>query len=244
MNILSAEERERYIKDFKKEVKLLAEDGQQIVVCVPAVHLEVMAKKLGSKNISIGVQNIFWEDKGSFTGEISPLTASNLGAKYVIIGHSERRRYLQETNEQINLKLKAALRNDLEPIFCIGETKEEKENGIAADSIIRQIKEGLVGISQQQIEKIVIAYEPVWAVGSDLVPKSDDILQIKILLRKILVEKYGLETAEKINILYGGSVKAEFVKQVCIEPGLDGVLVGRESLVPRDFVKIVQEITK
>lgn len=244
MNILSAEERDQYINSFRKEIKALRDGEVQIVLCVPSLYLETFCKKIKSKTIGIGIQNIFWEEKGSFTGEVSPLAVYNLGAEYSIIGHSERRKYFNETNEQASLKIKAALKNKLTPIYCVGETKEEKENGTAAQIIISQIKSGLEQIDAQQAEKIIIAYEPVWAVGTDLVPTGNEILEIKILLKKLLVEKYGFSVAEKIDILYGGSVKADWVKQVCTEPGLDGVLVGRESLVPRDFMKIAQELTK
>lgn len=243
MNILSSQERDRYFESFKKEIKNLKDEcDAKVVLCVPSLFLEAFVKKINSKGIAIGVQNIFWEEKGSFTGEVSPLCAANLGAQYTIIGHSERRRYFGETNEQANLKIKAALKNKLIPIYCVGETKEEKDSGTAAQVIMEQVKIGLEELSPLQVEKVIIAYEPVWAVGSDMVPDSNEILEVKILLKKILVEKYGLAVAEKVNILYGGSVKAESVKQVCLEPGLDGVLVGRESLMPRDFMKIVKEL--
>lgn len=240
MNILSADERDKYLESFRKEIKTLKSEDVQLVLCVPALHLETFCRKIKSKAVGIGVQNIFWEEKGSFTGEVSPLAAANLGAQYSIIGHSERRRFFNETNQQANLKIKAALKNKLIPIYCVGETKEEKENSTASQVIIEQVRQGLEELTAQQAEKIIIAYEPVWAVGTDLVPTSDEILEVKILLKKILVEKYGLAVAEKIDILYGGSVKADWVGQVCMEPGLDGVLVGRESLVPRDFIKIAK----
>lgn len=242
MNLLSADERDRYLESFKKETKGFINEEIQIVLCVPSLYLESFVKKIKSKAISIGVQNIFWEEKGSFTGEVSPLACANLGAQYSIIGHSERRKYFGETSTQANLKIKAALKNKLIPVYCVGETKEEKEEGVASDSIVRQISEGFADLSQLQAEKVIVAYEPVWAVGSDLVPSSDEILEVKILLKKTFVEKFGLAVAEKINVLYGGNVKAESMHQVCTEPGLDGVLVGRESLVPRDLLRIARQL--
>lgn len=242
MNLLSVAERDRYFEAFKKESKGMNIDGHEIVLCVPAVHLEAFAKKIKSKSVSIGAQNIFWEEKGSFTGEISSAMAANLGAQHVIVGHSERRKYFGETSCDANLKIKSALKNKLTPIYCVGETKEEKENGTAAQAIVQQIMEGFAELTSLQAQKVVIAYEPVWAVGSDQIPMSDEILEVRILLKKIFAEKYDLAAAEKIKVLYGGSVKAESVKQVCLQPGLDGVLVGRESLVPRDFLKIVNAI--
>ncbi|EKE11967.1 MAG: hypothetical protein ACD_14C00054G0002 [uncultured bacterium] len=244
MNLLSTAERDRYFESFKKELKDSKVGNVQIVLCVPSIHLESFTKKIKSKSVEIGSQNIFWEEKGSYTGEISAPMVASLGAQYSIIGHSERRRYFGETSAQANMKIKVALKNKLTPIYCVGETKEEKENGDAAQVIIQQISEAFAGISSTQASKIVIAYEPVWSVGSDIVPSSDEILEIKILLKKIFVELYGLPVAEKISVLYGGSVKSELINQVCIEPGMDGVLVGRESLVPRDFFKIVKIINK
>lgn len=243
MNLSSSDERDKYIESFRKEIGKFKGEAQ-MVLCVPALHLETFAKKIKSNAVEIGVQNIFWEEKGSFTGEASPLAAANLGAKYTLVGHSERRKYFQETSEQANLKIKAALKNKLSPIYCVGETAQEKEDGTAAEVIKQQIGQGFEQLTNLQAEKVIIAYEPVWSVGSDLLPTSDEILEIKILLKKILVEKYGFATAEKIKILYGGSVKAESAGQVCLEPGLDGVLVGRESLVPKDFIKIVSVLEK
>ena len=242
MNILSIAERDRYFVDFKKELKNIKTGGDEIVLCVPTVHLEAFAKKIKTKAVSIGAQNIFWEEKGSYTGEISAAMVASTGAEYSIICHSERRRYFGETNAQANVKIKVAFKNKLTPIYCVGETKEEKEDGTASEIIIAQITEAFVGISAAQAASVVIAYEPVWSVGSDVLPNSNEILEVKILLKKIFVDMYNLKTAEKIRVLYGGSVKAESVRQVCLEPGLDGVLVGRESLVPRDFMKIVKAI--
>ncbi len=244
MNISSVAERDRYFESFKKELKELKVAKTQVVLCVPAVHLESFAKKIKSKIVSIGLQNIFWEDKGSYTGEISAVMATNLGAQFVIIGHSERRKYFGETNSENNLKIKAALKSKLTPVYCIGETKDEKDAGNAAQVIIEQITEGFADLSSTQAQKVVIAYEPVWAVGSDSIPTSDEILEVKILLKKIFAEMYGLPVVEKMTVLYGGSVKAESVDQVCNQPGLNGVLVGRESLIPRDFFKIVSAIEK
>lgn len=244
MNLISSDEKEKYFSDFKKEIKNHKLTDEKIVLCVPAIHLESFAKKLKLKDVSLGGQNLFWEDKGSFTGETSGSMLKNTGAEYVLIGHSERRKYFSETSAEANLKIVAALRNHLVPIYCVGETLEEKNNGSAPEVIISQISEAFRGISETQAKAILIAYEPVWSVGSDQIPTSDDILQVKILIKKTFAKMYGFEVAEKMHLLYGGSVKAEFVGQVCVKPGLDGVLVGRESLVPKDFLKIIKEITK
>ena len=241
MNLLSPQERERYLEFLSKELQGKKLKNTEIVVCPPFVHIESFVKSVGKK-VRIGSQNIFWEEKGAYTGETSPVMLKNIKAQYAIIGHSERRRYFGETNETINLKLKSALRAGLTPIFCVGETKEEKGMDMTMDVIVRQIQEGLKDISRVLIEKIVIVYEPVWAVGSDVIPTSNEIMGAKLLIRKILTEKYGAKYVEKIRVIYGGSVNAKWAKQVCVDPEMDGVLVGRESLVPHEFVKIASII--
>lgn len=244
MNILTVIERDRYFESFKKELKAAKLNDVELVLCTPSVHLEQFAKKLKTKIVSVGAQNIFWEDRGSYTGEISAPMIKNFGCEYVIVGHSERRRYFGENDEQANAKIKAALKSGLRPIFCVGETKEDRMAGNTAEVIVDQVSKGLEGISSAKASSVVIAYEPVWAVGSDLTPTSDEILEIKILLRKILTQLYGTAVAEKIKVLYGGSVNAKSVQLACVEPGMDGVLVGRESLIPRELIKIAEIIDK
>lgn len=242
MNILSPLERERYFKQFKNEIKGKRFKNIEIVLCPPFVHLESFASNLKNRIIKVGSQNIFWEEKGSYTGESSPAMVKNLKVQYVIIGHSERRKYFGETNETTNLRLKAALKAGLTPIFCVGETKEEKGMDMTIDAIVCQIQEGLKEISRALIEKVVIVYEPVWAVGSDVIPSSNEIMSAKLLIKKILTEKYGAKYIEKTRVLYGGSVNAKWAKQVCVDPEMDGVLVGRESLIPHEFIKIASII--
>ncbi len=242
MNVLSPAERERYFKSFSGEISGKSFKKIGIILCPPFVHLESFAGNLKSKAVKIGAQNMHWESKGSYTGEISPTMIKSVGAEYVIIGHSERRKYFGETNEIANLKIKSALKNGLTPIVCIGETKEEKEMGITMDIIIQQLREGLGVITRFQIDKIVLAYEPVWAVGSDVVPSADEIMGVKLLIKKILTEKYGHKYIEKVKIIYGGSVNTKIARQVCVESGMDGALVGRESLIPHDFIKIASII--
>lgn len=238
MNLLSIVERERYFALFKKEVKGKKFKNVEIVICPPFVYLESFVENIKSKSVALGAQDMFWEAKGSYTGEISPLMIKNLKAEYIIVGHSERRQYFGESNKTVNLKINSALKNGLMPIVCIGETKNEKDMELTMDVIISQLREGLEDIKRSQLEKIIFAYEPVWAVGSDVVPASNEIMGAKLLIKKILTEKYGAKYVEKTRILYGGSVKSSLVKQVCLEPGMDGVLVGRESLQPHEFVKI------
>ncbi len=244
MNILTLAERDRYFESFKKEMKGAEIADAHIVLCPPAVHIESFVKKLKTETVSIGAQNIFWEERGSYTGEVSAPMVKNLEAEYVIVGHSERRKYFAETDAIANMKIKSALKSGLKPVYCIGETKEQRLADSTAAVIAQQIKEGLAEIPASKMSSVVIAYEPVWAVGSDAVPSCDEVMEVRILLKKIFTDAYGPAVADKINILYGGSVKAATVAQVCLAPGMDGVLIGRESLVPAEFIKIAKIIDK
>ncbi|NTV41051.1 MAG: triose-phosphate isomerase [Candidatus Moranbacteria bacterium] len=242
MNLLTLAERDRYLESFQRDFEKLVKNTAEIVLCPPAVHLEKFVEKLKLENISVGAQNIFWEERGSFTGEISSLMVKNLGCNYIIIGHSERRKYFAENNEVINFKIRAALKDSLIPIVCVGESQEERISGETAKVISEQLNESLIEVPISKVAEIVFAYEPIWAVGSDVIPTGDEILKVKIMIKKLLFEKYGNSVAEKVRILYGGSVNSKNVAQVCLDPQLDGVLVGRESLVPSEFMKIVEII--
>ena len=244
MNLLTIAERDRYLESLKKELKGKEISDCEIVLCPPAVHLESFVSNAGNDDFSVGAQNIFWEDRGSFTGEISALMVKNIGAQYVIVGHSERRKYFNETNEIVKAKINSALGAGLLPICCVGETLQQRESGETTDVIMAQIHEGLADVPVSKITSVVIAYEPVWAIGGDVAATSDEIMEVRILIKKIFADTFGQAVAEKVKILYGGSVKALTAKQVCIDPGMDGVLVGRESLIPMEFVKIAEIIDK
>lgn len=241
MNLLSSQERENYFEQFKKEIKGRKISDCEIVLCPPFVHLESF-KKISNKRIRLGAQNMFWENSGSYTGEISGAMIRNFGCDYSIIGHSERRRYFCENNEEISLKINAALRFGLKPILCVGETKIEKATNQMMGVITGQIRKALQRISRIKLENLIIAYEPVWAVGTDITPTTHEIMEAKVLIRKVLVENFGKKYAEKVPILYGGSVNSKTVKGLCNDSGMDGVLVGRESLIPHEFLKIVEII--
>jgi triosephosphate isomerase (TIM) len=241
MNLLSPLERERYLSVLKKEISGKRLKRTEIVICPPYIHIEHFKKNVGKK-IKLGAQNMFWQRGGSFTGEISPAMLKNFGCEYVIIGHSERRKYFCENSEEINLKVNAAHKNGLKTIICIGETRVEKEKRETYRVVVRQLKESLYKVNRTKAECIVIVYEPIWSVGTDTVPTSHEIMEVKVLIRKILVEIYGKNYANLIKIIYGGSVNAKTVRDVCIDPGMDGVLVGRESLIPYEFVKIAELI--
>lgn len=241
MNILNAQERDRYLKWLDKELAGKIFKNSEIILCPPFVHLEAF-KNWKNKKAKSGAQNMFSHEKGSYTGEISPVMLKNMGCEYVILGHSERRRYFAESGIEINSKILAAFKFGLKPILCVGETKTEKDNHHTMSVITRQLEEALITVSRAKAEHLIIAYEPVWAVGSDLVPTANEIMEAKLLIRKILVGTFGKKYAEKVRILYGGSVNAKTVKEVCVEPGMDGALVGRESLLPHEFVKIAEII--
>jgi triosephosphate isomerase len=242
MNVLSAKERMTYCSLMKKELGVKKLKESELIICPPFIHIEAFGKI--SKKIKVGAQDVFAENSGSYTGEISPLMLKNFGCEYVIVGHSERRRYFSENNHEINLKVSAVLKNGLRPILCIGESLTEKDEHKTLKVITTQVKESLLGVSNSQIEQVVIAYEPIWAVGTDVTPKTNEVMEARLLIKKILVDLYGSEIAEKVGILYGGNVTAQNVSEVCLRADMDGVLIGRESLHPHQFVKIAEIINE
>jgi len=247
MNILTLVEREKYFESLKKELKKKKIINSQIVFCPPSVHMESFVNKIKSKNVSVGAQNIFWEEKGSYTGEISAPMIKNLGAEYVILGHSDQRRYFFENDEKINLKISAALKSGLKIILCIGENGEQKKSGNGEATVSEQLKGCLKNISPAKIANVSVCYEPVWAISSnnpDHLPTTDEIMSAKLLIKKFLVGKYGIKIVGKIKIIYGGSVASDSVKETCIDSGMDGALIGKESLIPSNFVRIAEIIDK
>lgn len=237
MNLLSVEEREKYLDWMKKELTGKKFEQTEIVLCPPFVHLEAFAK-IKSKKVNLGAQNVCIESKGSYTGEVSPLMLKNIGCEYVIIGHSERRKYFGESDEEVNMKMAVALKAGLNVVLCVGETKKEREDGRAMEVTTRQLEGALFNINRSKAEHIIVVYEPVWAVGSDEVPTANEIMEARLIIKKILVNLFGKKYAEQVAILYGGSVNAKNAGQVCVESGMDGALIGRESLLPNELVKI------
>lgn len=243
MNLLSLSERSYYLESFKKGLTGKKLENTEVVLCPPFIHLEEFSKSMGDK-AKIGAQNMFWEKEGAFTGEISPVMLKNFGCDYVIVGHSERRRFFSETDEDVNLKVIAALKIRLKTVICIGETKAERDKGETMRVVTRQIRGVLKEINPARADQIIITYEPVWAVGSDVFPTSHEIMEAKVLIKKILVNLFGKRYAVKVKIIYGGSVNAKMAKQVCLDPEMDGVLAGRASLTPHELVKIAEIIDK
>ncbi len=217
----------------------------EVVICPPFIWLVYLLNpKPFTLNPKFGGQDCFWEEKGAYTGEISPSMLRGLGVEYVIIGHSERRRLLNETDEMVNKKLKAVLRRKLKPIFCIGETQEEKEKGETIEVIKSQIKKGLEGIPKKEIKNIVIAYEPVWAIGTGKSCLPDEAMTVSLSIRKFLAKIFGPANSKNIKIIYGGSVNSQNVKSYISEAGMDGVLVGEASLDPKEFINLVKNVSK
>jgi triosephosphate isomerase (TIM) len=241
MNPISAVEFDRYLDMLEKELKNKDLEKTEIVICPPAVYLQKL-KDRKFNEVKAAAQDVFWEYQGAYTGQISAGMVKSVGATYCLVGHSERRKYFGENEEIINLKLKAILKNGLSAVLCVGESAEERKKGQTPNVLKKQLKDSLDGISTGKMEYIVIAYEPIWAVGTDKLPTSDEILEAKIIIKKALAEIYPLKSVEKIRLLYGGSVKSHCAGQVCIDPAMDGVLVGRESLMPFELVKIAKMI--
>lgn len=219
----------------------------EVIMCPPFVYLTelgVSAFAKGYGGLAFGSQDCFWEEKGAFTGEISPPMLKNLGVKYVIIGHSERRRHLRETDEMINKKIKAALRAKLTPILCIGETQEEKEKGETDNILQNQITCALRNVSSSSLQNLrfIIAYEPVWAIGTGNPCDTEEAQKMSLLIRKIISKIYSHKLAQNIKILYGGSVNSKNAQGYVKEAGLQGLLVGGASLDAKEFIGIVKSV--
>jgi len=211
------------------------------VVCPPFVFLALAQQALAGSSIKVGAQNVFWEEKGAFTGEISPPMLANF-CEYVIIGHSERRKYFGETDETVNRRLKAALAQDLRPIFCVGETADERQAGRTEEVLLRQVRGGLAGIGVPP--GFVVAYEPVWAIGTG-VPATGEMANETIgLIRRELASLYGDELAQAARIQYGGSVDGANIAEFMAQPEIDGALVGGASLKADVFTTIVAEAAR
>ena len=212
---------------------------REIVVCPPFTALAAVRPILGETGIKLGAQNVHWEDKGAFTGEISPAMLRDAGCDYVILGHSERRQFFAETDENVNRKLKAVLKAGLIPIVCVGESLSEREAGITSTVVSRQIKIGLDGIDVENAKKIIIAYEPIWAIGTGRTASATDANAVCAFIRLTLTGMLGTPVADAIRIQYGGSVKPDNIDELMGSSDIDGALVGGASLKAADFGRIV-----
>lgn len=225
--------------DLVARLKTVAHNpSREMVLCVPHVYINEVKSMLVGTEIKVGAQNMFYEEQGAFTGEISPKMLKSLGVDYVILGHSERRQYFKETDDIINKKLKKALDYDLIPIFCVGETLDERRRYAHFNIVRQQITRGLDGIPKQKAQRVVIAYEPVWAIGTGLTAKPEDAQQMHSFIRKIISQIFDKNVSLSIKILYGGSVKAANIDSLMSEPDIDGALVGGASLKFEEFSRI------
>ncbi|NPV73131.1 MAG: triose-phosphate isomerase [Pelotomaculum sp.] len=227
---------------FAQELKtaVAGVDGVEIAVCPPFTALVPVAEALRGTGIAVGAQDVHWEESGAFTGEVSPLMLKDAGCSYVIIGHSERRQLFGETDEKVNRKVRAALAHGLTPIMCVGETLEEREAGVTEEVVRRQAESGLAGLTPEQAGGLVIAYEPVWAIGTGKTASEQDAQQVIGFIRGLVRDLYGAGAAGAMRIQYGGSVKPENAAGLMAQPDIDGALVGGASLEVKSFVEIIK----
>ena len=217
-------------------------DTPEVVVCPAAVYLEAVSSSLQNTTVGLGAQNMFYEREGAFTGEISALMLLDVGCRYVILGHSERRHILGETDEMVHKKTRAAVTAGLTPIVCLGELLAEREAGRTGDVIRGQFQGSLGSLSSDQMRQVVIAYEPVWAIGTGKVATPEEAEEVHMDLRKIIADRYNGEVSEGVRILYGGSVKPGNAAELLAQPNIDGALVGGASLNADDFMGIVAAV--
>ena len=226
--------------DFIQELTPLVKDTKnEVILCVPYIDLFYALLHVQDTNIKIGAQNMHWEEKGAYTGEISGKMLKSIGVEYVIIGHSERRQYFAETDETVNKKIKSALANGLKPIVCVGETLEQREAGQTEQIVTSQIEKAFKDIPASSLEQIIIAYEPIWAIGTGKTATKEDANTTIMQIRKKLAEIYGQNEADGVIIQYGGSVKSSNAKELFEMSDIDGGLVGGASLKADEFSKIV-----
>jgi triosephosphate isomerase len=216
----------------------------QVMIAPPFTSLAPVSEVLKSSRIFLGAQNVFWEKEGAFTGEISSLMLRSVGCRFVIVGHSERREYFGETDETVNKKIRSLLEENLIPIFCIGETGFQRESGNTFSVLDKQIQNGLKNIVLNNPDALVVAYEPVWAIGTGKTATSNQAQEAHQFIRKALERVYGIQAAEHVRILYGGSVKPENISELTAMPDINGALVGGASLNPETFKQLIYNSKK
>lgn len=232
----TVEEAVKVAKELKGLVKGASAD---VVICAPFIQLPALVAELKGSNVKVGAQNMHFEEKGAYTGEISPGMLEALGVDYVVIGHSERRQYFNETDGDINKKLKKAFKHSLTPILCVGESLEQRESGTTEAVIKAQVEKDLEGLSAEEAKEVVIAYEPIWAIGTGKTATSEQANETIAAIRKMVADIFGAEVADAVRIQYGGSVKPSTIKEQMAMSDIDGALVGGASLLADDFAKIV-----
>ena len=228
--------------DFVEEIQqaIPSPDKVDAVICAPALYLPTLVVAAEDSSLAIGAQNMHFEDEGAFTGEISPAMLSNIHVDYVVLGHSERREMFNETDEAVNKKVRAALNHGIVPIICCGETLEEREAGSTETKVAGQITKALEGFTAAEVEHMVIAYEPIWAIGTGKTATADDANAVCGSIRAVVENVFGKDTADKIRIQYGGSVKPENIEELLTKEHIDGALVGGASLEVASFMKLLE----
>ena len=234
---MTPSEAEKLINDLKPMVE--GKNGCDVVVCVPFVDIATVVNAVKGSNIKVGAQNVHFKKNGAYTGEISADMLKECGVEYVVIGHSERRQYFGETDETVNLRLKAALEAGITPILCVGEVLTEREQDVTAEVVARQTKIALLDVDADAVKNVIIAYEPVWAIGTGKTATSDQADEVCGIIRDVLAAKYGKDVAEAVTIQYGGSMKPDNAAELLSKYHVDGGLIGGASLKAADFIAIV-----
>lgn len=226
-------------KFFQEFNHLMGDTEVEVVVCPPFTSLESASQILKSSSVKLGAQNMSWEDSGAFTGEVSPDMLIDLGVEFVILGHSERRQIFEETDDIINKKVVKALNKGLRPILCVGETLEEREGEKAFDIVKSQLLKGFESITEKEASKVIVAYEPIWAIGTGKTASPEDANEMAAFIRSTLKDLFTEDISEEMIIQYGGSVKPANAEEIMNQTDIDGALVGGASLKPKDFIEIV-----
>jgi triosephosphate isomerase (TIM) len=230
----------RLVGQIKNRLQKNPVKKSTVVLCPPFTALSLVAEDLKSTKIGLGAQNLFWENEGAYTGEISAKMIKNTGAQWVIIGHSERRQYFKEEERIVNKKVKIALQNKLKVILCVGETLELRQQNLTKDIVLNQVEWGLNELTPVELKNVVIAYEPVWAIGTGKTATPEQAQEIHVFLREVLDTLFGSDMGQKMSIIYGGSVKPENAEGLFSQPDLDGALVGGACLEANSFYQIIK----
>lgn len=230
------------VEGLKRELQ--GEDAVEVVVCPPFTAIVKVAETLKGSNIKYGAQDLFWEEEGAYTGEVSANMLKDLGCSYCIIGHSERRIYFGETNDTVNKKVKTSLKHGIIPIMCVGERLEERDSGRTFDIVKDHVEGGLKGLSKDEALRVVIAYEPVWAIGTGRNATPKQAQEVHNYIRELLKKTYGGDISSRVRIQYGGSVKPDNIRGIMDGEDIDGALVGGASLKLSEFVEIVKQSKK
>lgn len=231
-------EAEAFVADTKDKVP--AQDKVDSIVCAPFPYLQALVAKTAGTDLAVAAQNMHFEESGAFTGEVSPIMLKDLGVSYVVLGHSERREYFAETDETVNKKAHAAFKHGITPIVCVGETLEQREANQTMDLVADQVKKALAGLTEAQVKESVIAYEPIWAIGTGKTATSEQANEVCTHVRKVVAEAVSSEAAEAVRIQYGGSVKPANIDELLGQSDIDGALVGGASLEADSFLQLVE----